>query len=458
MYMTLKKMLKQLASLRLAVVVLISIGAISSIGTIVESKYDAMAAQKLVYDTWYMYAILSMLAVNLIAVMIDRWPWQRKHTPFILAHIGILFLLIGGIVTKKYGLDGSMAIPIGEKSRYVMVSHTMVTVFTSFDAQRYSKTFEQEVDFFLKPPTKEKPLAIPLMDGELKIIDYMPYALGSSRFIESQNKMHGSAVRFQISNENVNSTQWLFQRNPHDVTSQKMGLAEFILGSAPTGGETRNAIYFYTTTKQGPTYTITYRDPQKKSKTASYKEGDEIDTGWMNLKIKILRYLPLAQETWDFKKSERPTEMTVQAIQVEYQGKTYWTQLNDVLKFFGEQSVYIFSFGNKRIDLGFDIEMKKFEVGRYQGTSRAMSYQSEVHVNGVGDQIISMNEPLKHAGLTFYQASFQSDPGTGEPTASILSVNYDPGRWLKYIGSLIMTLGVVSLFYFKKYYVKKKEG
>lgn len=61
-----------------------------------------------------------------------------------------------------------------------------------------------------------------------------------------------------------------------------------------------------------------------------------------------------------------------------------------------------------------------------------------------------MNEPLKHAGFTFYQASFQDDENTGKPIASILSVNQDPGRWWKYMGSLVMTIGTILLFYFRK--------
>ncbi len=60
-----------------------------------------------------------------------------------------------------------------------------------------------------------------------------------------------------------------------------------------------------------------------------------------------------------------------------------------------------------------------------------------------------MNEPMKYKGLTFYQASFQNDQ-MGRPVASVLSVNYDPGRFLKYFGSLVMSLGIILLFYFKR--------
>ena len=82
-----------------------------------------------------------------------------------------------------------------------------------------------------------------------------------------------------------------------------------------------------------------------------------------------------------------------------------------------------------------------------------MSYESDVSVEGLGKVNISMNEPMKHAGYTFYQSSFQEDD-MGRPTASILSVNKDPGRWIKYFGSALIVLGIVMLFYFRKFDLK----
>jgi cytochrome c biogenesis protein ResB len=73
------------------------------------------------------------------------------------------------------------------------------------------------------------------------------------------------------------------------------------------------------------------------------------------------------------------------------------------------------------------------------------------------DYLISMNDPLKHASFTFYQASFESDP-SGRPTASVLSVNRDPGRALKYFGSLLLVLGAMHLFYMKRRAWLKKPG
>jgi hypothetical protein len=58
-------------------------------------------------------------------------------------------------------------------------------------------------------------------------------------------------------------------------------------------------------------------------------------------------------------------------------------------------------------------------------------------------------------GYTFYQASYI--PDQPRPTVTILSVNYDPGRFLKYSGSILLILGSVMLYLMKVIQKRKKE-
>src|SRR5690606_32843607 len=125
-----------------------------------------------------------------------------------------------------------------------------------------------------------------------------------------------------------------------------------------------------------------------------------------------------------------------------------------VLRLFSDNQMYMVSWGNKRIDIGFDMTLSKFKIGYNPGTKKAATYESEVSISGAENVVISMNEPLKYNGFTFYQASFEQDE-TGEPVSSILSVNHDPGRPLKYLGSFLIVLGSIMLFYFKKFGQKK---
>ena len=50
-----------------------------------------------------------------------------------------------------------------------------------------------------------------------------------------------------------------------------------------------------------------------------------------------------------------------------------------------------------------------------------------------------MNSPMKHMGFTFYQASYSQDNAGNY--SSTLAVNVDQGRFLKYLGSLMLVLG-----------------
>ncbi len=442
-----RKIIKPLASLKLAVVVILMIAVLTAIGTIVESKYDSFAAKKLVYDTFWMYGIMSFLSINLIAVMVDRWPWKRRHVSFICAHVGIILLLLGAMITFKFGLDGSMRIGVGEENNFVQVNNTDLVVYTSFDGDRYSKTFEKEVDFFLHPPSEKNPLVIPTYKGEIRLVDYRRYVLPSKKVVPSSEPRAGAGLRFQVQNDNVDVIEWLVQKKAHQIAMQDFGPAQIYLGETPVKGHLRNEIYLTPLDKGNLRYTVFRKENEKPFKTGEVAEGEVFEPGWMGLKFRVLRFLPKALEDWDLQPMDHPNPLTTAAVKVVFGEKVQWLLLNDMLKLFTDEGVYLLTYANRRIDLGFPVKLVNFKVDRYQGTTRAMSYESLVAVPGLGQTLISMNEPMKWKGKTIYQASFQEEKG--QPVASIFSVNQDPGRWLKYLGSLTITLGIILLFYFK---------
>ncbi|MNJ98568.1 Cytochrome c biogenesis protein Ccs1 [compost metagenome] len=452
-----RRILKALSSFGLAVIVISGIGIITAIGTIVEAKYDAYAAKKLVYETPWMFGIMGLLCINLIAVMVDRLPWKKRHVAFVFAHIGILILLFGGWLTMKYGLDGNMRVGIGESNSFVQVPETDIVVYASFDGDRYTKSFEKEVDFFRRPPTAEKPFLVPAYGEGIKVIEYVKYAMPSKKVIPAETGKAGAGLRFQVQNPNVNVIEWVVQKKVGALTTHNFGPAQVHLGVAPPHGQGNNEIYL-TPEKDGLKYVIFHKDSQMAFKRGFVKEGEVFEPGWMGIQFRVLRYLPAAREDWDIQVMDYPTPLTTSAVKIVFEGKEHWVLLNDMVKLFTNDAVYLMTYGNRRIDLGFPLKLLSFEVDRYQGTMRAAAYKSMVEVPNLPPHEISMNEPLKYRGLTIYQASFTED--NGRPTASIFSVNQDPGRFWKYLGSLVMTLGIILLFYFKHldFKLTKKTG
>jgi hypothetical protein len=99
----------------------------------------------------------------------------------------------------------------------------------------------------------------------------------------------------------------------------------------------------------------------------------------------------------------------------------------------------------------FELVLTKFKMDKDPGTNNPASYESFVKLftsNGSSEHHIFMNNPLKFSGFTFYQASYgQDDNGNYQST---LSVNVDQGRFLKYLGSLMLVFGSWWHFYINR--------
>src|SRR5688572_10032712 len=108
-----------LASLRLAVTVMLTLGTTCLVATIYESKHGTAAVQRDVYRTWWFTLVLVTPGLHIFCAMMSRYPWKKHHTGFVMAHIGILLLLTGSLISLHFGFDGNMAIFEGETTDHV---------------------------------------------------------------------------------------------------------------------------------------------------------------------------------------------------------------------------------------------------------------------------------------------------------------------------------------------------
>jgi len=94
----------------------------------------------------------------------------------------------------------------------------------------------------------------------------------------------------------------------------------------------------------------------------------------------------------------------------------------------------------------YSLTLLKFSHDRYAGTEIPKNFSSRIRLNspdGRDDRevLIYMNNPLRYAGLTFYQAGFENDDKT-----TILQVVRNPSWQLPYIACALMTLGLILQF------------
>jgi cytochrome c biogenesis protein ResB len=105
---------------------------------------------------------------------------------------------------------------------------------------------------------------------------------------------------------------------------------------------------------------------------------------------------------------------------------------------------------SRTIPLAFGIQLDDFIERSYPGIAMAASYESHVQVLPEHGEPFSkkiyMNNPLKYAGYTFYQASFQRTP---EGEITVLSVAQDPGMTVSFVGYCILVAGLLLIFFVK---------
>ena len=439
-----------LISLKLAVATLALLAVLTAVGTFIESKYNQEIANKLVYHSLWMGLVMALLAVSLTMVLVDRWPWKKKHIPFILAHFGILTLMLGFVFSSQFGVDGSLHFKEGESSSLISLPEMEIKLYASYDGQNFSLLYEKPVDMFFIKPSEKNPFVIS-SGKELFYVDkHYPFAVGQERF-KASLQGGSPALRFHLSGSRANVVEWMDLELGDKSLSRTYGPATVSLTVDPQY-KAKSDKELVLLVEEGQLFYFLGGHRKK-----PLKAGELFSTGWMDFEFRLLEFFPKAQKEFVFTPRKKPSDQSVKAIRVQHGGESVWLGQNSYVRFFKEDKLYALAYLNKTLRLDFELKLLDFIIENYQGTQKAKSYQSEVEVSDAGKKVISMNEPLKHKNWTFYQSSFLEPEKAGEPYSSILSVNRDPGRALKYIGSGWLVLGVALLFYRRNpFFLKKK--
>ena len=168
---------------------------------------------------------------------------------------------------------------------------------------------------------------------------------------------------------------------------------------------------------------------------------------WMGFEISLIK------DSLDTYPTKRPVfsppkanKNRIHAVQVRYNDELVWAT-NQAAARIGNYEVLI---RPEQIKVPFQINLERFNMDKDPGTQNPASYESYVNVFDGKDsryQKVFMNNPLDFDQFTFYQASYF--PLESGLYGSVFSVNYDPGRFLKYLGSLLLVLGSFWHFYIR---------
>jgi len=405
-------LLRMLGSLKLAVALLVILAVVCAVTTFVESKRGTELVQWYVYDHPWFAGLLSLLALNVLAATLARFPWNRRQIGFVLTHVGVLMVLIGSLLTYWFGIEGRMAIAEGEQQDSIVLNgRTQVTVYRPGDRKRESLEFS----FYGGPVgwSEDHALDLAEIDGvAVKVLKFYRQAQREERWVADDSDRAPAAMKVAIVDP------------------------------------------------EGRTLGQRWLQPDQFNLKAEV--GDQIEIGGGG-KIVILESLPHARQEVEFQsvplEKDGPSGLEPAAlIEVTAAGTTHkiWLQRNDPQ--FGFQRIETargplqVELGYERLPLGFSLKLHDFTHGRNPGGMGSASYESSVQLIDKAANVdqrhkIWMNHPLTHRNFSFYQSSYQEL--TDGKEVSILSAAYDPGRLLKYSGSVVVCVGMFVMFYIR---------
>ncbi len=305
------------------------------------------------------YLLLSLLAVNLVVGGMIRLRWRPRVVGIFIAHLGIAFLLVGGMIEFHYSTKGNMQIWEGDSN------------------QEFESYFLWELAVIRKNK-----------DGSVR-----EYVVPHEQFAEldddERSVFTSDDLPFDIEVRD-------FKRNCRPVPAGRgsKGIGGFLLKEvAPAQKAEQNLAGLYATIID------------KKTQT----RRQAVIWGWQ-----------------------------VYPYELAFDGATYYVDLR-----------------KQRYPLPFELDLDRFVYVQHPGSMKPKEFSSYVTKNegkASEDVHITMNEPYRHQGYTFYQSGWGPQnvpPERVERWYTVFSVVKNPADKVPEYACWIIALGLLIHFVWK---------
>lgn len=117
-----KKIPDILFSPKVTLALLLIFAAAIGTATFIEEKYDTVTANRLIYHSWWLEAILTYLVVNFIAIIGKYNLLRKEKITTLIFHLAFIVVIIGAGFTRFLGFEGSMHIREGQSSDILIIA------------------------------------------------------------------------------------------------------------------------------------------------------------------------------------------------------------------------------------------------------------------------------------------------------------------------------------------------
>ncbi len=192
-----------------AAVLLVLLLVAMACATVFESAHGAEHALAAFYHTWWFETLLALVAVNVTAAMIVRFPFSNRHIGFLVTHLSILTIFAGALVTKHYGIDGRVGIVEGETvDSFSVLDRPTLTV-----APRHGPPSTVLLDGSIfngfKAVTDPEAPELTMGDVRADILAYLPDSQPGRRMV-NDNPRERTAIKMSLSESGLDDAKWVF--------------------------------------------------------------------------------------------------------------------------------------------------------------------------------------------------------------------------------------------------------
>ena len=457
-----------LSSMRLTASLLTIFAVAVGVATFIESDFSTQTAQAEVYSARWFEVLLGLLAINLLTSMIRHSMFNQKKWNVVLFHGSFLVILLGSIITRFVGYEGSMHIREGETENRITSRETYIHAV--FEKDNRKLEFKKMVLLSeLSENHFDEEIEVEDETVTLRLKEYIPNAV----YELVEDKVNGKTLlEFMITVNNEPQQIKLSEGSFFEASDLILNFGADVKSEKPIvnivfedGHLHMSHSLDFTTLDMGTRASATLAASEKSelmTRTLYQTEGTNF----------VMRSMhPYAVEKLVSKKVKGSRNRLQDALKMDvvYKGESKEVTLIGTSGAVGFEKVAQFngmkvelSYGAVIKTLPFGLKLVDFQLERYPGSMSPASYASEVVLIDTEENInmpyrIYMNHILDHRNFRFFQSSYDKDE-----KGTVLSVNNDPGTLPTYIGYTMLAIGMFAAFFmpngrFRKLVKKGRE-
>ena len=453
------KLLKTIFSIEIMTVFMTFMALSCAIATFIENDFGPLGSRSFVYGQTWFELIMLILTIGVIFNIIWFKMYEKKKFFIFMIHISLVFIFIGSAMTRYMGYEAVMTIPEGTMENRIYSTDEYIQLKIDNQAiydKKVMMTPINQTNFNYQTIIENKPL-------EIKLNRFVQNAI--EKIVPFEN---GQIMMDILVSESMGATN-IYLKNDDEINTKfvTFTLNKKINSNKPiVNFETDKEDFYITSNLQLTLYSNDLKaeltiNPNTKTKidlNHIYKIGQtqfKISDALLKAQIKIVSDIE--------HKIPKEQQFSAVILDVIYDNKTIEIPLygkggsNQGIKKeinIANKKIEL-SWGSKEFILPFTILLNDFKLQRYPGSNSPSSYSSDVKVydkesNNSFEYTIFMNNVLDYKGFRFFQSSYKQDE-----SATILSVNKDPGKTPTYIGYSLLFVGLFLTFFIKNSRFKK---